>query len=170
MSLAANPDPVIAGNPVTLTPSCVTNFTVNGWLPENLFASQTAPTQSFTISDTSRTFSVIGRSEDGCLDTASVKVSIDVNTTDIFVPNAFTPNNDGRNDIFKVYGSSVKNIEMKIFDQWGRSVHETGNNATGWDGTSKGKPQPVGVYMYVIKIRLDNEDSFIRKGTVNLIR
>ncbi|MBX3253852.1 MAG: gliding motility-associated C-terminal domain-containing protein [Chitinophagaceae bacterium] len=170
MTLTANPQPVIAGNPVTLTPGSATSFTVNGWLPETLFPDQTAATQSFTINDATRTFSVIGRSEDGCLDTASVNVNIDVNTTDVFVPNAFTPNNDGKNDIFKVYGSSIKNIEMKIFDQWGRAIHETNNNSTGWDGSYSGKPQPSGVYMYVIKIRLINEDSFIRKGNVHLIR
>lgn len=170
MSLISAPDPLIAGNPITLTPGSAANFTVSGWLPENLFTNQTAATQTFTIKDTSRTFSVIGKSEDGCLDTASVTVKIDVNTTDMFVPNAFTPNNDGRNDIFKVYGSSIRNVEMKIFDQWGRGIFETNNNSTGWDGTHKGKPQPAGVYMYVIKIKLENEDSFIRKGTINLIR
>lgn len=170
MELSANPQPVTAGTPVTLTPGSITNFTVNGWLPENLFPNQTAATQSFIINDTTRTFFVIGVSEDGCSDTASVNVNIAVNTTDIFVPNAFTPNNDGKNDIFKAYGSSIKNIEMKIFDQWGRAVHETNNNSIGWDGTHKGKAQPAGVYMYVIKIRLHNEDSFIKKGTINLIR
>ncbi|MBX2922244.1 MAG: gliding motility-associated C-terminal domain-containing protein [Chitinophagaceae bacterium] len=170
MSLAASPQPVIAGNPVTFTPGSATSFTVTGWLPENLFPSQIAATQTIAIQDTTRTFSVIGRSEDGCLDTASVKVNMDVNTTDVFVPNAFTPNNDGKNDIFKVYGSSIKNIEMKIFDQWGRAIHETNNNSTGWDGNHNGKLQPAGTYMYVIKIRLENEDSFIRKGTIHLIR
>lgn len=170
MTLSSSPDPLIAGNPVTLTPGSADNFTVTGWLPQTTFANQAAGIQTFTINDTSRTFSVIGQSEAGCLDTASVKVKIDVNTTDVFVPNAFTPNNDGRNDIFKVYGSSIRYVEMKIFDQWGKSIHETNNNSTGWDGSHKGKPQPAGIYMYVIKIKLENEDSFIRKGTLNLIR
>ena len=102
------------------------------------------------------------------MDTASVKTTVD--NKDFFIPNAFTPNNDGKNDVFRVYGSSVTGAEIKIFNQWGALVFETGDNQQGWNGTHKNRPQPVGVYVYVVKVRLSNEDSFIKKGTVRLIR
>jgi len=103
-------------------------------------------------------------------DIAAVTVTITANTGDLFIPNAFTPNNDGKNDIFKVYGSAVKGAEIRIYTQWGAQIYETNDNATGWDGKSKGVAQPVGMYIYVIKVRMQDEDTFIKKGTLSLIR
>lgn len=103
-------------------------------------------------------------------DIAAVKVTVTGNPGDLFIPNAFTPNNDGKNDVFKVYGSALKGAEIRIYTQWGAQIFETSDNTTGWDGKSKGADQPVGVYIYVIKIRMQDEDTFIKKGTINLIR
>ena len=103
-------------------------------------------------------------------DIAAVTVTITGNTGDLFIPNAFTPNNDGKNDVFKVYGSAVKGADIRIYTQWGAQIYETNDNATGWDGKSKGVAQPVGMYIYVIKVRMQDEDTFIKKGTINLIR
>lgn len=170
VSIAANPNPVIAGTTVTFSSSADANYQVTGWLPQAYFTNQTATSQSINLRDTTKTFSVIGKSDEGCIDTASVRLQIDANTKDVFIPNAFTPNNDGRNDIFKVYGSSVTGADIRIYNQWGALLFETGENNSGWDGTYKGKPQPVGVYLYSIKIRLSNEDTYIKKGSLNLIR
>ncbi|SFE41240.1 gliding motility-associated C-terminal domain-containing protein [Chitinophaga sp. CF118] len=88
---------------------------------------------------------------------------------DVFVPNAFTPNGDGKNDIFKPEGN-IKAINMKIFNQWGELISETTTVGTGWNGTSGSKVQPMGVYMYAIKIILNNGTEVIKKGSVNLLR
>ena len=170
MELTANPAAVISGNNVTLTSSANRLYAVNAWFPENVFPNQIAVTQDIAVTESARTFSVVGISEDGCRDTASVMITVGANEGDVFIPNAFTPNNDGKNDVFKVYGSSIKDIEMKIYNQWGNFVFETKDNVTGWNGTQNGRHQPVGVYMYIIKIRLNNEDSFIKRGSVTLIR
>ncbi|MCO5235514.1 MAG: gliding motility-associated C-terminal domain-containing protein [Chitinophagaceae bacterium] len=168
ISLIANPNPMLVGSPATLTTSANASYNVIAWQPEIYFGNQTATSQSLIVSDTTSTFYVIGRSAEGCMDTASVKTTVD--NKDFFIPNAFTPNNDGKNDVFRVYGSSVTGAEIKIFNQWGALVFETGDNQQGWNGTHKNRPQPVGVYVYVVKVRLSNEDSFIKKGTVRLIR
>ncbi len=170
MQLTANPSVVLSGNPVTLTSSANRLYAVDAWLPENIFTNQVATTQSIDASNAVTTLSVVGVSEDGCRDTASVMLTVHSNESDVFIPNAFTPNNDGKNDIFKVYGSSIREIDMKIYNQWGNAVFETKDNNLGWNGTQNGKHQPMGVYMYIIKIRLNNEDSFIKKGSVTLIR
>lgn len=170
VQLTANPSIVLSGNPVTLTSSANGLYAVHAWLPENIFANQVATTQTIEATGAATTLSVIGVSEDGCRDTASVMLTVNSNENDVFIPNAFTPNNDGRNDVFKVYGSSIREIDMKIYNQWGNFVFETKDNNLGWNGTQNGKHQPVGVYMYIIKIRLNNEDSFIKKGSVTLIR
>ena len=168
VSLKASPNPMLVGSPATLTTSANSTYEVIGWKPDMYFSNQTANTQSLIINDTTSTYYVIARSADGCTDTASIKTAVD--NKDFFIPNAFTPNNDGRNDLFKVYGSSVTAAEIKIYNQWGVMLYETKDNQKGWDGTHKNNPQPVGLYVYVVKVRLSNEDTFIKKGTIRLIR
>jgi gliding motility-associated-like protein len=85
---------------------------------------------------------------------------------EVFIPNAFTPNNDGKNDVFKPEGN-IKTLDMKIFNQWGELIAE---NNIGWNGTSGGKAQPMGVYMYAMRIILTNGTEVIKKGSVNLLR
>jgi gliding motility-associated-like protein len=89
---------------------------------------------------------------------------------DIYVPNVFTPNGDGKNDFFKPYGNMIANAEMWIFSQWGNALFHTNDGVRGWDGTAGGKPQPVGVYIYIIKITLQDGTVVTKKGSVNLIR
>lgn len=170
MSLSVASPTVTAGLPFTLQAGANQNFETVSWSPVAYFPVQTQGTQNITIHDSTRTFSVTGVSEDGCRDTTFLTVSPLANTTDIFIPNAFSPNRDGKNDVFKVYGSSIQEVEIRIYTQWGKLICDTKNNTNGWDGSYLGKPQPIGIYMYAIKIRLDNEDSFIRKGSINLIR
>lgn len=88
----------------------------------------------------------------------------------VFIPNSFTPNNDGRNDTWQVYGYIYKNARVMVFNQWGEKVFEASGAQVSWDGTYKGKPQPSGVYMYVVQLTLNNGNTEYKKGSVNLIR
>jgi gliding motility-associated-like protein len=171
LSLAASPDPVTAGFPVNLVTNSTQSYQVLSWLPESQFPDQTALSQTFTIIDTSKTYSVIAQSANGCIDTASVTVTVETNTGDLFIPNAFTPNGDGKNDVFKVYGSSINQVELRIFSQWGQLLFESKDLQKGWDGTYGSHLQPTGVYLYAVKLTLYGETSPIfRKGSLNLIR
>jgi gliding motility-associated-like protein len=106
---------------------------------------------------------------DGCYDSTNQKIV--VNSCDnIFIPNSFTPNGDGHNDQFKMYANNVREMKMMIFNQWGQKIFETTSMANGWDGTSGGKPQPSGVYMYVCRIILNSGDIVDKKGSINLVR
>jgi gliding motility-associated-like protein len=90
---------------------------------------------------------------------------------DLYVPNTFTPNGDGRNDIFLAYGNSVANFKMRIYNQWGQMVSETSNISQGWDGTFKGTMQPSGVYVYQIEATFSGDATVkMYKGTVTLLR
>jgi len=89
---------------------------------------------------------------------------------DIYIPNAFTPNGDGRNDILLVYGYTIQNMRFMIFNQWGEKIFESNNQSAGWNGTYKGKPQPSGVYMYVCQLTLRDGTTEIKKGSINLVR
>jgi gliding motility-associated-like protein len=171
ISLTASPDPIVAGFPVSLVATSSMPYQAISWEPSGQFPDQTASTQTFTIIDTSQTFSVTGINDNGCLDTASITVVVQPNLGDFFIPNAFTPNGDGRNDVFMVYGSSIRDIDIRIFNQWGQLVFESQDAQRGWDGSYGGHQQPAGVYLYVIKVDLYGQPRTIyKKGSLNLIR
>ncbi|HRN80053.1 MAG TPA: gliding motility-associated C-terminal domain-containing protein [Ferruginibacter sp.] len=163
-SLTVNP-----GGNVTLTASASTAFTVVNWLPESAFTDRTLTVQTiFPVSTT--TYSVVGQNPAGCLDTASVQIEVIAGDEEIYIPNAFTPNGDGINDFFRVYGHQIRETEMLIFNQWGEKIYEAKNTINGWNGRHKGKLQPSGVYIYVVRITLNNGEVLNRKGSINLLR
>jgi trimeric autotransporter adhesin len=89
---------------------------------------------------------------------------------DIFIPNAFTPNGDGLNDKLLVYGYTMKEMNFMIFNQFGEKIYQNTNLNDGWDGNYQGKPQPSGVYLYVVRFVLKDGKVVERKGSINLIR
>lgn len=91
-------------------------------------------------------------------------------TDQVFIPNTFTPNGNGQNEVFKVYSNIIQTMHLMVFNQWGSKVFETTNVTAGWDGTYKGKPQPIGVYVYVASFRLIDNRTITKKGSFNLIR
>jgi gliding motility-associated-like protein len=90
----------------------------------------------------------------------------------VYVPTAFTPNNDNINDVFKIGGGeAIKDFTLTVFNRWGAKVYTTTNTQNGWNGTVNSKAQPTGAYIYNItyKDAVTNE-VFKMKGTVVLIR
>lgn len=94
----------------------------------------------------------------------------DLPNLELFVPNTFTPNGDGVNDELKVLGNYLQSVNMRIFNQWGEQIFFTTELNKGWDGTYKGANQPVGVYIYVITVVMQDGTKINKKGSVNLIR
>lgn len=89
----------------------------------------------------------------------------------LLIPNAFTPNHDGNNDVFRIKNfTSQKLIEFKIFNRWGTILYESKDAHSGWDGNYRGKEQPTGVYGYVIRIAYQDNVVETYKGTVTLLR
>ena len=88
----------------------------------------------------------------------------------IYVPNAFTPNNDGVNDYLKVEASVGYELTFQIYDRWGELVFETKNIDDKWDGNYKGKKLEQGVYVYHLNFRCYNHQVFKKKGNITLIR
>lgn len=104
-----------------------------------------------------------------CQDAVS-NISVFTPQDKVFVPNSFSPNGDGVNDVIRVYGAAIRELRFTIFNQWGEKVFETRDMNTGWDGVYKGKPQPSGVYIYVCQLTATDGTSQTKKGSVNLIR
>lgn len=115
------------------------------------------------------TIHVIALGAEACINSAIGMAAGTTLTDAVFIPNSFSPNNDGRNEFFRAYGNAIAGINMKVFNQWGEQVFEGSDYTGGWDGRHKGKLQPMGVYFYVFKIRLANGTESIRKGAVNLL-
>ena len=170
LSLTANINPVLAGTKTTLTTSGNYSYNILSWSPAVFFTNQTANSQTIMVKDTSKSFTVIGQSADGCMDTATIKIMVDPNLKDFFIPNAFTPNGDGKNDVFRVYGSSIKELHMMIFNTWGQKIFESSDLEKGWDGMFNNHLQQLGAYIYVVKATFYNGTVYTKKGTFNLIR
>lgn len=88
-----------------------------------------------------------------------------------YIPNAFTPNGDGVNDVFYVYGNQLASVGLTIYNRWGEKMFDSdGNQWSGWDGSYQGVLQPVGVYVYYAQLRYLNGTIETRQGSITLIR
>jgi gliding motility-associated-like protein len=101
---------------------------------------------------------------------ATGTITLNGAVTGIYMPNAFTPNNDGKNDILYVYGPNIKSLHLWVYDQWGELQFQSTNQANGWDGTYKGRAQPVGVYVYYVEATTNDGQLIKKKGTITLLR
>jgi len=88
----------------------------------------------------------------------------------VFVPNAFTPNGDGKNDIVYVRGPNIRSLKFYVYDQWGELIYSTINQTGGWDGTYKGSKEPVGVYVYYVEAIMNDGTQVNKKGSITLLR
>jgi gliding motility-associated-like protein len=171
-SIAAIADPpyVITGNSTTLNYLGAPGFTVT-WYP----IGSTVPTTGYTVlayPDRPTTYTVVVNNG-----TCSQKATVHVDAytagcidKDVFVPNTFTPNSDGENDIFIVRGLKVQEIYFAVYNRWGEMVFETTDKTKGWDGIYKGRPADVGVFGWYLKVKCFNGEETFRKGNVTLIR
>jgi gliding motility-associated-like protein len=116
------------------------------------------------------TYVVTASNNSGCTDSDSVTIKVNP-LKDIYVPSGFTPNNDGLNDIlrpFLGYGFTLN--EFTVYNRWGQQIFTTNQTNEGWDGLINNRPQPAGVFVWLVQAKDPLGKSLIRKGTVNLIR
>ncbi len=103
----------------------------------------------------------------GCTATDSVIVWVDI---DFNVPNAFTPNGDGLNDLFNIQTDLLISYSITIYNRWGSVIFASNDVRIGWDGNFQGKPQEIGVYIYEIKSVSTLNTPISKSGTVTLLR
>lgn len=107
----------------------------------------------------------------GCFDTDTINVRYYKVDPDFFIPNAFTPNNDGLNDVIKPIAIGMKSIDKFIvFNRWGQLMFSTTRTGKGWDGKFNGITQPSGTYVYYIEGKKFNNQAITTKGTFLLIK
>jgi gliding motility-associated-like protein len=86
------------------------------------------------------------------------------------VPNAFSPNNDGKNDVLYVRGNFIQTMYFTVYDRWGQKMFETRNQNEGWDGTYKGKKLDPAVFGWYVEGTCEVGEKFFKKGNVTLLR
>ena len=106
----------------------------------------------------------------GCSDTI-VKMITVVEEQNLYVPNSFTPNGDGHNDVFRVRGPNFAIYYFAVYNRWGELMYETTDPSQGWDGYYKGNPSDPGVFGYYVKAKCgEGSEEIFKKGNVTLIR
>ncbi|HZY37416.1 MAG TPA: FG-GAP-like repeat-containing protein [Mucilaginibacter sp.] len=154
---------------ITVTPTTSNNYatvTING-----VVVASGTPSNAIPLAVGENTITVIVTAQDGLTtDTYTIHVYRGEATTSIYVPNAFTPNGDGKNDQVHVHSESIQTMSFYIYDQWGELIFTTTNIQNGWDGTYKGTKEPVGVYVYYLQATMIDGQKITKKGTITLIR
>ncbi len=121
---------------------------------------------------TSTTYCVTITDSDGCTGSDCLRVELDTECGEVYVPDAFSPDGSDHPENEKqcVYGRCIQTMEFSIFTRWGEKVFETTSQLKCWDGTYKGKAMNTGVYVYFLKATLKDGSRIMRKGDINLIR
>ena len=88
----------------------------------------------------------------------------------VYIPNSFTPNGDGHNEVFNAAGDYITTFDMKIFDRWGNLIYHSTSLENGWNGTKNGTSLQDDVYVYVINVTDPQRNPYSYKGTVTLLR
>jgi gliding motility-associated-like protein len=132
-----------------------------------------ATTQTITAFD-SGNYWVRIKDPEGCVssDSINMKKRKDLFPSNIFMPNAFTPNGDGRNDLYPLNQYKVKGAtyNIKLYNRWGEKIMELESPDINWDGNVNGKPAPEGVYIFMAYwIGCDNEKRSLQ-GNFTLLR
>ncbi len=141
---------------------------INGWDPPRGLSCIDCP-NPIANPDTTTMYYLSVTDINGCTSIDSVLITVD-ETIGWYLPNAFSPDDNGVNDVLYFYGTSVKEFILQVFDRWGEKVFETTDFKVGWDGSHKGKPALAGVYTYQLTITFKSTVVEQVKGNLNLIR
>ena len=183
INVIINPIPTVnAGNDITIiggataqinttTTGGVTNYT---WSPTATLSCINCPNPiSKPIATTTYTVDVVNSG--GCKAQDEITVFVLCDKGNLFVPNTFSPNGDGMNDVLYPRGNGIYGIKtFKIFDRWGELVFEKNNfsandAAKGWDGTYKGKKAQPDVFVYIIEVFCENGNALSFKGNITVV-
>lgn len=159
---------IILGSSVQLNSAGALFYT---WIPSNNSLNNPSINNPIATPSSSTTYKVVGMNEWGCRDSAFVFIGVNY-PNQIVIPTAFTPNNDGHNDIFRIINpNGFQLAEFKVINKWGQTIYNNANNILqGWDGTFNGVPQDIGTYSYIITVVSPDNTKKTFNGTVTLIR
>jgi len=183
VTITVNPLPSVAATGSTTVPAgsqvnlqaSGPNITSFNWNHADLLNCSNCVDPIATVEQTT-IFTVTATNQHGCTDSASVQVDVLCDKRQVFIPNTFTPNGDGQNDVFYPRGAGIKTVlSFRIYDRWGELIFERKNidlndEHNGWNGTYKGAKLPGDTYVYVLNAICDEGQHMDWTGSVTMIR
>jgi gliding motility-associated-like protein len=171
LNTTVNPDSIFVGQTAQLTTTndldysynWRTDTTLSDYFIYNPVAKPRQPTW----------YIVSATNQYGCTTKDSVFIPIKLpicGLPTVFIPNAFSPDGDGYNDVLMVNGNNIRELTMSIYNRWGQKVFESNDQAIGWNGTFKGKALPPDVYGYYLRCICDDGSELFTKGNITLLK
>ena len=165
----AGPDQVFSpGESITLVASSSDSGSYS-WAPANGLSCVSCAATTLTPVE-SLLYYVTFQNNSGCVSTDSVWIIKDSNCEDVFIPSAFSPNNDGQNDLECLLGKCIQSVHWAIYDRWGEKVFETEDPKLCWDGTYRNEPLNDGAFLFKLEVVLTSGKVIQKKGNITLLR
>jgi len=152
------------GQSITLNAGGALTYT---WTSGNVTCDSCASNTESPIA--SAQYCVAGADINGCRDSTCLNVVVE-KVCDVFIPDAFSPNGDGHNDVFKVYGLCITELTLQVFDRWGNQVFSGSDPSAAWDGSYGGSLMNTGSYVYQVQYTLSTGEKTKTKGNFSLMR
>lgn len=154
------------GDTVVLTTnSTATTF---NWTPEDFLSCTDCASPTCIAFETTRY--IVEATQNGCSGYDTVYVNVECEDYYYYVPNVFSPNGDGNNDVLYVQGIAIDFVNFDVFNRWGERVHTHTKVAEGWDGYFRGQPIDPGVFYYTLKVTFKDGHTISTKGDITLLR
>ncbi len=160
---------------ITTNPEAFTTYSYT-WAPADTTLSCVDCPRPLASPLVTTTYTVVASSREGCEAKAEVTVNIICESSQVFIPNSFTPNGDGLNDHFYVSGKGIARVKsMQVYNRWGQLVYESNgmpanDNTQGWDGTFNGTMLSPDVFVYRIVAECASGETFSFQGDISIVR
>lgn len=166
---------VTVGSTIQLRANVSPDVTKLHWMPATGLSCNNCPAPMATPKQNT-VYTLVATNNGGCTAQDNVDILVVCNGGNIYIPNTFSPNGDGVNDVFYPRGRGIYGIKgLRVFSKWGEMVYEKTNFqandiSSGWDGMYKGQKLAADVFIYIIDVICDNNVLFTLKGNVTLLR
>jgi gliding motility-associated-like protein len=158
---------VVEGQPLQLNASGSLHYS---WTPTTWLSDPNIP-NPIALPRDNITYTVRVSNDIGCVDSARIRVLLYRLKADLYVPNAFTPNGDAINPLFRPILIGIKSLDLfKVYNRWGQLLYSGTDPNSGWDGTFGGRPQEMATYVWYAEATDYLGNKIKRKGSVVLIR
>lgn len=171
LDISASPDTILLGDQTTITVTGCVGCSYD-WDPP----AEDSPVIVVTPTEEGDNFYFVTVSILGCEKDLEIPINVIDGTCDtdhIFLPNAFSPNNDGTNDVLRLrsfFLGELSEVDFLIYNRWGEEMFRTTNPFDGWDGTYRGEQLPPDVYGFYLKVLCPNGEELVQKGNITLLR
>jgi gliding motility-associated-like protein len=172
ISIVAEPDTILFGDTAQIITTYPPEVVTFQWIDDPTLSANSIPNPKANP-PIDREYVLEASDANGCKIRGSVKIVVrrtPCNEEGVYIPNAFTPNGDGKNDIWYVRGNDIRSIEIAVFDRWGQRVFYSTSLTTGWDGTFNGAKLDPAVFGFYVDGYCLKGDKFSLKGNVTILK